>query len=82
MDFWDTWLDSSGLNCQCLILIVRERQQGKDKGPWEETSAFGTRLRQKLYVFQVCSTPHPTMCRRSKCGTHLMEGNPRKSQDF
>eukprot|EP00975_Prorocentrum_lima_P035339 7421852-Prorocentrum_lima.AAC.1 len=53
MGFWDTWLDCSGLNRRCLILIVRESQQEEDKGPWEEPlPAFGTRLRQKHYFFQ------------------------------
>eukprot|EP00975_Prorocentrum_lima_P039279 8255222-Prorocentrum_lima.AAC.1 len=59
MDFWDIWLDSSGLNCQYLIWTVRGTQQEKDEGPreealpafgpWEEAlPAFGISLNQKL----------------------------------
>eukprot|EP00975_Prorocentrum_lima_P022764 4794194-Prorocentrum_lima.AAC.1 len=59
MDFWDMWLDSSVLNCQYLILMLRGRQLQKDEGPWEgPLPAFGARLRQKHYFFKVLLRVH------------------------
>eukprot|EP00975_Prorocentrum_lima_P016213 3439785-Prorocentrum_lima.AAC.1 len=80
MDFWDIWLDSSGPNRACRILMSRENMQEKEGGPWDEPSTVsGARFQIKQSVSQGLSRTRRFFCRQLN-GMLSMEGSPRRSR--